>query len=200
MYNLKMIIPLIIMSYFIGNISPSVIISRRYNNTDIREHGSGNAGATNVMRVMGKKAGIIVFLMDMLKGILPTALGMYFGNIEVGFFCGVSAVLGHIFPVLLGFKGGKGVATSLGVGLVLAPLYALTGFLVFGLIVMKTKYVSLGSIMGTLTFPILQIATVRNPVVVVMSFVLGMLIVYSHRANIKRLLNGTENKIGASKK
>lgn len=200
MYNLKMIIPLIIMSYFIGNISPSVIISRRYNNTDIREHGSGNAGATNVMRVMGKKAGIIVFLMDMLKGILPTALGMYFGNIEVGFFCGVSAVLGHIFPVLLGFKGGKGVATSLGVGLVLAPLYALTGFLVFGLIVMKTKYVSLGSIMGTLTFPILQIATVRNPVVVVMSFVLGMLIVYSHRANIKRLLSGTENKIGASKK
>lgn len=200
MYNLKMIIPLIIMSYFIGNISPSVIISRRYNNSDIREHGSGNAGATNVMRVMGKKAGIIVFLIDMLKGILPTALGMYFGNIEVGFFCGVSAVLGHIFPVLLGFKGGKGVATSLGVGLVLAPLYALTGFLVFGLIVMKTKYVSLGSIMGTLTFPILQIATVRNPVVVVMSFVLGMLIVYSHRANIKRLLSGTENKIGASKK
>lgn len=200
MYNLKMIIPLIIMSYFIGNISPSVIISRRYNNSDIREHGSGNAGATNVMRVMGKKAGIIVFLIDMLKGILPTALGMYFGNIEVGFFCGVSAVLGHIFPMLLGFKGGKGVATSLGVGLVLAPLYALTGFLVFGLIVMKTKYVSLGSIMGTLTFPILQIATVRNPVVVVMSFVLGMLIVYSHRANIKRLLSGTENKIGASKK
>ncbi|MGL5257396.1 MAG: glycerol-3-phosphate 1-O-acyltransferase PlsY [Proteocatella sp.] len=200
MYNLKMIIPLIIMSYFIGNISPSVIISRRYNNSDIREHGSGNAGATNVMRVMGKKAGIIVFLMDMLKGILPTALGMYFGNIEIGFFCGVSTVLGHIFPVLLGFKGGKGVATSLGVGLVLAPLYALTGFLVFGLIVMKTKYVSLGSIMGTLTFPILQIATVRNPVVIVMSFVLGMLIVYSHRANIKRLLSGTENKIGVSKK
>lgn len=200
MYNLKMIIPLIIMSYFIGNISPSVIISRRYNNSDIRAHGSGNAGATNVMRVMGKKAGIIVFLMDMLKGILPTALGMYFGNIEIGFFCGVSTVLGHIFPVLLGFKGGKGVATSLGVGLVLAPLYALTGFLVFGLIVMKTKYVSLGSIMGTLTFPILQIATVRNPVVIVMSFVLGMLIVYSHRANIKRLLSGTENKIGVSKK
>lgn len=200
MYNLKMIIPLIIMSYFIGNISPSVIISKRFKNIDIRNHGSGNAGTTNVMRVMGKKAGAMVFLMDLMKGVIPTAIGVYFGNIEIGFFCGVSTVFGHIFPVLLNFKGGKGVATSLGVGLVLAPMYALIGLLVFILIVIKTRYVSLGSIMGTLTFPILQIVTSTNKVVLVMSVLLGALVVYSHRANIKRLLSGNENKLGASKK
>ena len=200
MYNLKMIIPLIIMSYFIGNISPSVIISKRYNNIDIRNHGSGNAGTTNVMRVMGKKAGAIVFLMDLLKGLVPTSIGLYFGNIEVGFFCGVSTVIGHIFPLMLNFKGGKGVATSFGVGLILAPMYALIGLLVFAAVVAKTKYVSLGSILGVLTFPILQIATSRNPAVITMSLVLGLLVLYSHRANIKRLLNGTESKLGVSKK
>ncbi len=200
MYNLKMIIPLIIMAYFIGNISPSVIISKRFSNIDIRNHGSGNAGTTNVMRVMGKKAGAMVFIMDLIKGVVPTAIGLYFGNIEVGFFCGVATVIGHIFPVMLNFKGGKGVATSLGVGLVLAPLHALTGLLVFALLVAKTKYVSLGSILGVLTFPILQIATSKNLAVISMSALLGLLVLYSHRANIKRLLNGTESKLGVSKK
>lgn len=200
MYNLKMIIPLIIMSYFIGNISPSIIISKRYSNIDIRNHGSGNAGTTNVMRVMGKKAGAMVFLMDLLKGVVPTTIGLYFGNIEVGFFCGVSTVIGHIFPLMLNFKGGKGVATSFGVGLILAPIYALIGLLVFAATVSKTKYVSLGSILGVLTFPILQIATSRNLAVIIMSLVLGILVLYSHRANIKRLLNGTESKLGVSKK
>lgn len=200
MYNLKMIIPLIIMAYFIGNISPSVIISKRFSNIDIRNHGSGNAGTTNVMRVMGKKAGAMVFIMDLIKGVVPTAIGLYFGNIEVGFFCGVATVIGHIFPVMLNFKGGKGVATSLGVGIVLAPLYALTGLLVFALLVAKTKYVSLGSILGVLTFPILQIATSKNLAVIAMSALLGLLVLYSHRANIKRLLNGTESKLGVSKK
>jgi len=200
MYNLNIIVPLIIMSYFIGNISPSVIIGRKIKNIDIRQHGSGNAGTTNVMRVLGKKVGIVVFLMDLLKGIVPTCIGLYFGGIELAFLCGIATVIGHIFPVLLKFKGGKGVATSLGVGLVIAPAHALIGLLIFAIIVIRTKYISLGSIIGTLTFPILQIFTTNNMNIVIISAVLGMLVTYSHRENIKRLINGTENKVGVPKK
>jgi len=199
MYNMKIIIPLIIMSYLIGNISPSVIIGRKFKNIDIRQHGSGNAGTTNAMRILGKKAGILVFLLDFVKGVIPTVIGLCFGGLELGFVCGISAIIGHIFPVLLKFKGGKGVATSFGVGLVLAPAYALIGLLIFVIIVIKTRYISLGSVIGTLTFPILQIITTENIQVVIMSIVLGCLVTYSHRANIKRLINGTESKFGVPK-
>ncbi|MGB5823130.1 MAG: glycerol-3-phosphate 1-O-acyltransferase PlsY [Proteocatella sp.] len=199
MYNMKIIIPLIIMSYLIGNISPSVIIGRKFKNIDIRQHGSGNAGTTNAMRILGKKAGILVFLLDFIKGVIPTVIGLCFGGLELGFVCGISAIIGHIFPILLKFKGGKGVATSFGVGLVLAPAYALIGLLIFIIIVIKTRYISLGSVIGTLTFPILQIFTTENIQVVIMSVLLGCLVTYSHRANIKRLINGTESKFGVPK-
>lgn len=199
MYNMKIIIPLIIMSYLIGNISPSVIIGRKFKNIDIRQHGSGNAGTTNAMRILGKKAGILVFLLDFVKGVIPTVIGLCFGGLEFGFICGISAIVGHIFPILLKFKGGKGVATSFGVGLILAPAYALIGLLIFVIIVIKTRYISLGSVIGTLTFPILQIITTENIQVVIMSIVLGCLVTYSHRANIKRLITGTESKFGVPK-
>lgn len=200
MYNLNIIIPLIIMSYFIGNISPSVIIGKRMKNIDIRQHGSGNAGTTNAMRIMGKKVGAAVFMLDLIKGVIPSAIGMYFGAVELAFICGLATVIGHIFPAVLKFKGGKGVATSLGVGLVIAPVHALIGLLIFAIIVIKTRYISLGSIIGTLTFPILQIFTTDNMNIVIMSVMLGLLVTYSHRENIKRLINGTENKFGVPKK
>lgn len=200
MYNLKIIIPLIIMSYFVGNISPSVIIGKRMKNIDIRQHGSGNAGTTNAMRIMGKKVGAAVFLLDLIKGVIPSAIGMYFGGAELAFLCGLATVLGHIFPVALKFKGGKGVATSLGVGLVIAPAHAFIGLLIFAIIVINTRYISLGSIIGTLTFPFLQIFTTENMNIVIMSVVLGLLVTYSHRENIKRLINGTENNFGVPKK
>lgn len=199
MYNLKILLPLVIMSYLIGNISSSVIIGRKYKDVDVREHGSGNAGATNAIRVLGKKIGAVVFVMDVLKGVIPSAIGLYFGGIEIGFVCGVCAVVGHIFPIFLKFKGGKGVATSLGVGLVLNPIYALIGLLIFVAIVFKTKYVSLGSVLGTITFPILQIFTTDNAIVMIFSGLLGLLVLFSHRENIKRLVKGTESKFGSDK-
>lgn len=199
MYNMKIIIPLIIMSYLIGNISPSVIIGRKFKNIDIRQHGSGNAGTTNAMRILGKKAGALVFFLDFIKGVVPALIGLCFGGLELGFVCGISAVLGHVFPFLLKFKGGKGVATSFGVGLVLAPVYALIGLLIFAIIVIKTRYISLGSVIGTLTFPVLQIFTTENIQIIIMSIVLGCIVTYSHRANIKRLINGTESRFGVPK-
>lgn len=199
MYNLGIIIPLVIMAYLIGNISPSVIISKKFQNQDIRTQGSGNAGATNVMRVMGKKMGIIVFLLDLVKGAIPALLGTYFGGIELGLICGTVTVIGHIFPVFLKFKGGKGVATSLGVGLVVSPIYALIGFGVFFIVVIGTKYVSLGSILGVCTFPLLMFFTNDNISIRIFSTILGLLVIYSHRENIKRLAKGQENKFGSKK-
>lgn len=199
MYNLGIIIPLVIMAYLIGNISPSVIISKKFQNQDIRTQGSGNAGATNVMRVMGKKMGIIVFLLDLVKGAIPALLGIYFGGASLGLICGTVTVIGHIFPAFLKFKGGKGVATSLGVGLVVSPVYALIGFGVFFIVVIGTKYVSLGSILGVCTFPLLMFFTNDNISIRIFSTILGILVIYSHRENIKRLAKGQENKFGSKK-
>ena len=184
------------MSYFIGNISPSVIISKRYSNIDIRNHGSGNAGTTNVMRVMGKKAGAMVFIMDLIKGVVPTAIGLYFGNIEVGFFCGVSTVIGHIFPIMLSFKGGKGVATSIGVLIGVFPIYGIIALLIGVALIMKTRLVSLGSIAGMATVPFILYSARQNTKSIVTGAILAGFIMFTHRENIKRLINKTERRLG----
>lgn len=196
MLNTKIIVFLIIFSYLFGNLSPAIILSKSFKQTDIREHGSGNAGTTNVLRVMGKRFGAVVFLLDLLKGAIPAYLGLLYGGMDIAYICGITAVIGHVFPVLYGFKGGKGVATSFGAALVLSPPFALISILVFAVVVYATRYVSLGSIIGTATFPILMALFNNRLSIKMYSLIFALIILYSHKKNISKLINGTENKIG----
>lgn len=196
MLNIKIIILIIIFSYFLGNMSPSIILSKLYSKKDIREQGSGNAGTTNVMRTMGKKFGAIVFALDVVKGMIPAYLGLMYGGLEIAFICGLAVVLGHVFPIIYNFKGGKGVATSFGAALVLSPLFALLSISVFAMVVMLTKYVSLGSMLGACTFPLLMSIFHHSPRIKAYSLIFAIIILYSHRSNISKLIAGTENKIG----
>ena len=195
MLNTKIIVFLIIFSYLFGNLSPAIILSKAFKQTDIREHGSGNAGTTNVLRVMGKRFGAAVFLLDLLKGAIPAYLGLLYGGMDIAYICGITAVIGHVFPVLYGFKGGKGVATSFGAALVLSPPFALISILVFAVVVYATRYVSLGSIIGTATFPILMALFNNRLSIKMYSLIFALIILYSHKKNISKLINGTENKI-----
>ena len=160
--DIRVLIALILFAYCFGNISPAIILSKYIYKIDIREHGSGNPGTTNALRVLGKKVGIIVFVLDMLKGVIPTAIGYYVGGQELSYIMGIAVVTGHIFPIFLSFKGGKGVATSFGASVVIHPLFAIISILFFALIVLKTKYVSLGSMLGTGMFAFLIIITNSN--------------------------------------
>lgn len=196
MLNTKIIVFLIIFSYLFGNLSPAIILSKSFKQTDIREHGSGNAGTTNVLRVMGKRFGAAVFLLDLLKGAIPAYLGLLYGGMDIAYICGITAAIGHVFPVLYGFKGGKGVATSFGAALVLSPPFALISILVFAVVVYATRYVSLGSIIGTATFPILMALFNNSLSIKMYSLIFALIILYSHKKNISKLINGTENKIG----
>lgn len=195
MYNYKIIVSLLIFAYCFGNISPAIILSKLVLKSDIRSHGSGNAGATNVKRVMGSKFGVIVFVLDMLKGFIPALLGLSYSGPEIGYLCGIAVVLGHVFPIFLHFKGGKGVATSFGAALILNPIFALISISVFTLIVWQTKYVSLGSMIGTCVFPLLNLITGKNRQLVLLSLVFAIVIIVAHRGNIKKLLDQTESKI-----
>lgn len=195
MYNIKIVISLLIFSYCFGNISPAIILSKIILKSDIREHGSGNPGATNIRRVMGNKFGALVFLMDAAKGAIPAFFGSLYGGLELAYLCGIVVVLGHVFPIVFKFKGGKGVATSFGAAMVIDPIFALISIGLFALVVWRTKYVSLGSILGTLLFPVLNLVSGKNFRVVLFSFIFAIIIVISHRENIKKLLNGTENKL-----
>lgn len=198
-----------VVAYLIGSINSSILISKAVMGKDIRESGSGNAGATNMLRTMGKKYAIITLVIDILKGVvslLLAKLAINFGAYEVSMYvAGVAAVVGHNFPVFFGFKGGKGVATSLGVILLLDWKIGLITLVIALAIMAISKYVSLGSVMAALVFVIIQIVVmiatdsfdITRLVCVV---ILGGLLIIRHRANIVRLLNGTENKLGSKKK
>jgi acyl phosphate:glycerol-3-phosphate acyltransferase len=189
-------------AYLIGSIPTAVWYGKIFHGIDIRQHGSGNAGATNSLRIMGKRAGIIVLLIDVLKGFLAIKLApfllQYIDNQSVELIAvlfGGAVVLGHIFPIFAQFKGGKGVATALGVILAINPLMALGSILIFILIVFTTRFVSLGSMLGALSFPILLLIFQNNPMInVYFGFGLAFLLIIKHRENIKKLLNGTENR------
>lgn len=198
-----------IVAYLIGSINSSILISKAVMGKDIRESGSGNAGATNMLRTMGKKYAIITLVIDILKGVVALLLAMLaikFGAYAVSMYiAGVAVVVGHNFPVFFGFKGGKGVATSLGVILLLDWKIGLITLVIALAIMAVSKYVSLGSVMAALVFVIIQTVVM----IVTDSFditrficvvILGGLLIIRHRANIKRLLNGTENKLGSKKK
>jgi acyl phosphate:glycerol-3-phosphate acyltransferase len=187
----------VIGAYLIGSIPVGVILSR-LKGKDPRGVGSGNIGATNVMRAAGKVLGIITLIGDALKGFIPTFLALHAGLPEhTVAAAGFAAFLGHLFPLFLGFKGGKGVATALGVYLALCPLAILGSFIVFVLVLAKWRYVSAGSIAGTALMPLFLYALKKPQMYIALSVVLGVMIILKHWGNMKRLVSGTEHRLGA---
>lgn len=188
---------LTLLAYLIGSIPFGLLISKA-KGQDIRTMGSCNIGATNVLRCMGKPLGITCFVLDVLKGFLPAFLFTKIGTCgsEFGILFGTAAILGHNFPIFLKFKGGKGVATSAGVLLGVAPLAVAVGLFVWALVFKISGYVSLGSIIAALVVIITGWARVGNYGIVtaIALTLLGLLTIYRHRTNIQRLMNGTENK------
>lgn len=184
-----------IIGYFLGNISSSYLVGKLMAKVDVREHGSGNLGATNVYRVLGFKAGVIVFLADTLKGLLATLIGLWIKGDVGGLIGGIAAVAGHNWPFLLEFKGGKGIATSFGSIVILFPLISLILLIVEVLVIAFTGYVSLASITVAVLFPILVIAFRYSIKHIIAALILAILAIYRHRSNISRLLKGQENKI-----
>jgi len=187
---------LIIMGYLLGSIPSSFIAGKIACNIDIRQYGSGNAGATNVLRVLGPKAAIPVFLADVLKGGLATLIGRWMAGETGATLAGLAAIVGHNWPVFLNFRGGKGIATSFGVLLVLFPLISFILFVAGTIVIAVTKYVSLGSITAAILFPILLLIFGYDWKMVLFGVAVGGLALYRHRSNISRLLEGKENKLG----
>ncbi|MCB5268265.1 MAG: glycerol-3-phosphate 1-O-acyltransferase PlsY [Candidatus Cloacimonetes bacterium] len=205
MNSIDILLPLL--AYLLGSIPIGWIIARLVFKTDIRHHGSGNIGATNALRQFGTTIGILVMLLDMTKGILAVlfAKSAFGVGHPLVVLCGLLAILGHVFPVWLKFKGGKGVATAAGVFVALSPWNLLIGLLVFVVMVAITKYVSLGSIVAALSLLLFHLIDLirgssRDYALLALVFVVVAMIIYKHRTNISRLRNGTESKISFSKK
>lgn len=191
---------IVILAYLLGSIPFGFLIVRALAGDDIRQTGSGGTGATNVSRRAGKLAGVITLMLDAAKGAAAVLLAGWFAKGSADWSvmaAAVAVIVGHIFPIWLGFRGGKGVATGVGVFLVLAPLAVLLAGIVFLMIVLLTRYVSLGSIVGSLVIPIV-IGLGRYPIVFdgisVAAMCCAALIIFAHRQNISRLIQGTENK------
>ncbi len=202
-----------IIAYLIGSVNFSILISKKMAGFDVREKGSGNAGTTNMLRSVGKKAAAITLICDILKGVVSIGIAIIVGNIVKNLdrelllqIAGIAVVIGHTFPIFFGFKGGKGVATSLGVLLMSNWQIGLI-CLVFALVLMAlTRMVSLGSCGAAVLFPVLTLFINQHYTVLtegksgrvyfVYSVILAIIVLYNHRSNIKRILNGTENKLG----
>ena len=199
-HNLLSILIVIVAGYLLGSISTGVVLSRLFAKTDIRSQGSGNAGTTNMLRVLGRKMALFTFIGDMLKGIIAVFIGKWLIGGELGGLLGVvGAVLGHYYPLYFGFKGGKGIATSFGSLLFVFPVQALLAFAVFLILVAVTHYVSVGSIAAAITLPLLIVIThFQEPTLWIITVCIGASVVWRHRANIKRLMNHTENKLDFS--
>ncbi|MGV3262342.1 MULTISPECIES: glycerol-3-phosphate 1-O-acyltransferase PlsY [Cytobacillus] len=182
------------LSYLIGSFSFALVIGKLFYKTDIRGYGSGNLGATNVYRVLGKKAGLIVAIADLLKGTFACLLPQILNSAVNPIICGLLAILGHVFPIFAGFKGGKAVATATGVLLFLTPFGTLTGFVVFLLTLILSKYVSLSSMLAGIAIFIYSLIF-EDKVIIALSLFISVLVITLHRQNIKRLIRGTENKL-----
>jgi glycerol-3-phosphate acyltransferase PlsY len=191
---------LVIGGYLTGSIPTGVILSKLFGTKDIRQEGSGNIGATNVYRVSGAKLGILTLLGDVLKGFIPVALTCSLMDSEIWIaVVAFSTFLGHLFSIFLKFRGGKGVATALGIFLVIAPLMVPCVIIVFILVVMTWKYVSLGSLVASAILPVFLCAAGYNIVYVNLSLFIGCLIFYRHWENIRRLREGVEKKVSSAK-
>ena len=194
----------ILTAYVLGSIPSSVWIGKIFFDIDVREHGSGNAGTTNTIRILGYKAGIPVFIIDALKGWMAIFLSKvifgYFPEMEMPEYMQIVAaaavVFGHIFPVFAGFRGGKGVATLLGVGFGLMPIPTLIALGVFIIVLMSFGYVSLASVTATIVLPFVTYFFMmpEYPLLFMLSIAVAVFVPITHRENIKRLINGTENK------
>jgi acyl phosphate:glycerol-3-phosphate acyltransferase len=196
-----------IIGYLLGSVNSSLVVGKFYG-VDVRNHGSGNAGATNTLRTLGKKAAIIATLGDMVKGFIACIIGLLIAkktgmiSEEMGIMiAGIAAIIGHNWPIFFKFKGGKGVLTSLAVVLMMDPIIALIALGTFIIVAAITRFVSLGSIVATLLFTILA-ATMfgKSSEFIIFSSILTFLIIFRHRTNIVRIIKGTESKLGAKKK
>ena len=187
-------------SYILGSIPNGLILGKAIWGVDLRQHGSKNIGATNAWRTIGKAGGISIFALDFLKGAISAYLGLHLGGSELaGVLCGILAIAGHSWSVFLAFKGGKGVATGLGVIAALMPEVTLIVFAVWFAIVYFTGYVSLGSIVGAALVPILTPFFGLPTEFLLLGLIAAVFIIYRHKSNIERLLNGTESKIKAAR-
>lgn len=182
--------------YLLGAIPFSYLFVRILKGFDIRKHGSGNVGSTNVLRTAGKGVAVAALTGDLMKGVLAAWLGLHFGGEILAAICAAAAVIGHCWSPFLGFKGGKGVATSAGVMLFLMPKVFLALLILFIIIVVISRYVSLASTSVALLFPLMAYIFYKPNYLLIMSFTLAVLVIYQHRENISRLCNGTEGKIG----
>lgn len=205
--NIFIISVVAVVAYLLGSIPTAVWYGQGFFGIDIRKHGSGNAGATNTFRVLGKRAGTVVMLVDVLKGYTAAVLSTllwYFDVITVNeiltfkIIFGLMAVIGHLYPVFAEFKGGKGVASLLGMILAVHPEMAVVCIGVFLLVVIASQYVSLGSIMAALAFPVLLLLRIfgekESPLLIVFGFIVFLMVVLTHQKNIGRLLRGQENR------
>ncbi len=191
---------LILFAYFLGSIPTGVVLTRAFSNVDIRTQGSRNIGATNVYRTAGKKLGVLALFGDILKGLIPVIVAR--GILESHFWIGavaLTAFLGHLYPIFLKFKGGKGVATGLGVFVALAPLPAFLAFLVFAAVVFISRYISLGSLAASASFPVFLALLNPHKIYIPFALIVAALIFYRHHENIDRLVKGKENRFGAKK-
>lgn len=196
----------ILLAYLIGSIPSAVWYGEAFFGIDVRDYGSGNAGATNTFRVLGKRAGIVVMALDIFKGWTATTLAFFLVLWDVipaddlilyQLLHGVSAVLGHVFPIYVKFKGGKGIATLFGMVLAIQLNVALLCVAIFALVVLLSRYVSLGSMIGTLAFPVLLMMPRFNPeepALVIFGFMMFALVMLTHQKNLRRMLKGEESK------
>lgn len=196
-----------VIAYLLGSIPTALWYGEAYFGLDIRKHGSGNAGATNTFRVLGKRAGTIVLLIDAIKGWIATSIAMmlYYSHLidwndceTLKLIFGFAAVLGHVFPVFSNFKGGKGVATLLGMVMSVHAEAALVCMVIFFLVFLASNYVSLGSIIASLAFPVLLVLKTfgnENDLNIIFGFALFLMVAVTHRKNIVRLLKGEESRI-----
>lgn len=208
-----------LVSYLVGSVSGAIIISKKVSGSDIRESGSKNAGTTNMLRVHGKKLALLTLLIDVLKGVIAVLIGILIDSVverqygmisfvspgewlvgSMKYIAAIFSILGHDFPIYFGFKGGKGVATSIGVALMLDWKVGLVVMIAALIIMATTRYVSLGSVIGAVIYPCIVSAFMLgmnkfNVAYLICAIIIGLLIIVKHKSNIERLKNGTENKL-----
>ncbi|MBX7246463.1 MAG: glycerol-3-phosphate 1-O-acyltransferase PlsY [Candidatus Sumerlaeaceae bacterium] len=190
----------LVIAYFVGSIPTGLLLGNAFRGIDLREHGSGNLGATNAFRILGTKLGVSVLGLDMLKGlapvaVLPAILGISPASPGTQLLIGAAAIAGHVFSIFVNFKGGKGVATALGVYLAIAPYPTLATLAVGIAIILISGYVSLASLFGAIFLPLVLYWNAYPFSVVVVTEIIAIMVIVRHKGNAERILNGTENKI-----
>jgi glycerol-3-phosphate acyltransferase PlsY len=191
----------IIISYLLGSVSFSFLFGKWLKGIDIRKHGSGNAGATNTLRVLGKWPAIFVLLLDIMKGVAAIGIGKWDApdNLWIAVLCGIAVIAGHNWPIFFNFRGGKGIATAIGVTVTLCFLPALIAGLIAILTIIITRYVSLGSLLFTALLPVFVYIMGRPQEILVAAVFIGIFAWWRHRSNIVKLVRRQENKLGAKK-